>query len=422
MNTGGQQAQLPPVIKRVVPEGHDYRIVIPENVEHIIRKFCDKAPDNEWSGTLFYEFEGDFNSPSFKIICKDFFLMDLGSGAFTEFDEDGTSIDYMAQHPELMSCHMGLCHSHNKMSAFFSGTDVNTLRAEGFDRNNFVSLIVNNDGTYAAAITRKVTYTERHNIEITGKYPFFGTKRVLELPVTNTTDEKTKVVIEYFDLIVEKTPVTYSPDEYDRRFAEIAVKKLRPNNTPQYPQSQGSLVRNFHVTDDDDDNYGYPYTQGCKADTIKEALKENKFEQGVLFEDEDVFDTQFVQDALAVPVLEYKLNELMLQIVTGCPVITKWVKAYEIKNELYDSIFENYKIKGVTATFYQGLVSSYLENIFIINEPEDYFPKYLIDQAKLSAYELENILIIKLLKVVFELEANDYTVATIEALKDFYSL
>lgn len=105
-----QQQVLLPLIKRQVPEGKDYRIVIPENVEFIIRKFCAKAPDNEWSGTLFYEFEGDFDSDSFKIICKDFFLMDLGSGAYTEFIEDGTAIDYMVQHPELLSCQMGLTH------------------------------------------------------------------------------------------------------------------------------------------------------------------------------------------------------------------------------------------------------------------------------------------------------------------------
>lgn len=114
------QTELPPLIKRQTPEGKDYRIVIPENVEKIIRKFCELSPHNEWSGTLFYEFEGDFNSDSFKIICRDFFLMDLGSGAFTEFDEDGTAIDYMVQHPELLNCQMGLQHSHNVMAKIFA--------------------------------------------------------------------------------------------------------------------------------------------------------------------------------------------------------------------------------------------------------------------------------------------------------------
>lgn len=94
-------------------------IVIPSNVEYIIRKFCAKAPDNEWSGTLFYQVEGNFNE-GLRIICKDFLLMDLGSAAFTEFDEDGTAIDYMVQHPELLDCQMGLLHSHDRMAKIFA--------------------------------------------------------------------------------------------------------------------------------------------------------------------------------------------------------------------------------------------------------------------------------------------------------------
>ena len=108
----GQSSQttLPLLINRQVPEGQHYKIVIPENVERIIRKYCALSPDNEWSGTLFYEVEGNFDSPEFKIICRDFFLMDLGSAAYTSFDEDGTAIDYMCQHPELLDCQMGLTH------------------------------------------------------------------------------------------------------------------------------------------------------------------------------------------------------------------------------------------------------------------------------------------------------------------------
>ena len=42
------------------------------------------------------------------------------------------------------------------MAAFFSGTDIATLSEEGSERNHFVSLIVNNAGSYVAAITRKI--------------------------------------------------------------------------------------------------------------------------------------------------------------------------------------------------------------------------------------------------------------------------
>ena len=65
-------------------------------------------------------------------------------------------VSYMANNSELLDCQMGLIHSHNNMSTFFSGTDIRTLEEEGLDRNHFVSLIVNNQGSYTAAITRKL--------------------------------------------------------------------------------------------------------------------------------------------------------------------------------------------------------------------------------------------------------------------------
>lgn len=82
--------------------------------------------------------------------------MDIGTQAYTEFDMNPDVIAYMCENPELLDCQMGLIHSHNNMSTFFSETDTATLKEEGRDRNNFVSLIVNNAGTYTAAITRRV--------------------------------------------------------------------------------------------------------------------------------------------------------------------------------------------------------------------------------------------------------------------------
>lgn len=62
------------------------------------------------------------------------------------------------------------------MSTFFSGTDVATLKEEGIDRNHFVSLIVNNAGTYTAAITRRLKSTKLVKENFT--YPSFEDKEV----------------------------------------------------------------------------------------------------------------------------------------------------------------------------------------------------------------------------------------------------
>lgn len=65
--------------------------------------------------------------------------------------------------------------SHHMMKTTPSGTDIQTLREEGNERNCFVSLIVNNEGTYYAAITRKVQTKSEVTIKNLGKsYEFFG--------------------------------------------------------------------------------------------------------------------------------------------------------------------------------------------------------------------------------------------------------
>ena len=417
-----QQQALPPVIKRVIPEGYDYRIIIPENVEYIIRKFCEKAPDNEWSGTLFYEFEGDFDSPSFKIICKDFFLMDLGSSAFTEFTEDGTAIDYMVENPELLNCQMGLMHSHDRMATFFSGTDVQTLRTEGSDRNNFVSLIVNNAGSYTAAITRKVEYTEKHDIEITGKYPFFGTRRMCEIPAVHSVDEKKKTVIEYFEITVEKESVVYNPDKYDAMFNRVIAKKTKPA-TPSYNKTH------FPYSDMSSPYYGGGSVYGSyygslyggvseRTETKKEEDK--KPEIAEVFKDEDTFELSFVKEALATDLITYKFRELILQVLTGCPIISKWVKSAEVNNSLLEEVMRSMETTLGT-TEYKAFVYSYLENVFVTNEPEAYFPNRVIT-AETPTFTLENILLIKMIDMLCGLEANSATLAIIEALKEFYSV
>lgn len=137
-----------------------FKLIIPEEVERKIRFICQQIWKDEWSGTLFYKPEGNFEDGTFAIRCVDIYVMDIGTQAYTEFDMSPDVISYMTENPELLDCQMGLIHSHNQMSTFFSGTDTNTLREEGMDRNHFVSLIVNNEGTYTAAVTRRVKSTK----------------------------------------------------------------------------------------------------------------------------------------------------------------------------------------------------------------------------------------------------------------------
>lgn len=117
--------------------------------------------------------------------------------------------------------------SHHQMSTQPSGTDLNTLKEEGNERNCFVSLIVNNAGKYYAAITRKVQTKSEVTVKKLGtSYEFFGEgSKDIALDNTKTTKVIEKEIIEYFDLEVERHEVSNSLAYLDDRFDEIIEKK-----------------------------------------------------------------------------------------------------------------------------------------------------------------------------------------------------
>lgn len=102
--------------------------------------------------------------------------------------------------------------SHNKMNAFFSGEDIQTLTKEGFIRNHFLSLIVNNKGEYVAAITRKVKI-ESGKTRIT--YKTFGD--------TEVSDYSDKVVMDEY---VERVKLDVVMPENKE---ELILKELNDN-------------------------------------------------------------------------------------------------------------------------------------------------------------------------------------------------
>lgn len=206
-------------IKLVQKSGtYNYKLVIPTEVERKIRFACQKVWNTEWSGTLFFTHEGSFENNDLVIRCVDIYIMDIGTQTYTEFDMNPDVIAYMCENPELLDCQMGLIHSHNNMSTFFSGTDTSTLREEGRDRNNFVSLIVNNVGNYTAAITRR---TKDKKIKESLSYEFFekGEKQDTK-EYTSKGDE-----IEWFYLKIIKEGEPLSFQDMESRFEEIRKRK-----------------------------------------------------------------------------------------------------------------------------------------------------------------------------------------------------
>lgn len=316
------------VISLVQKSGtYNYKLIIPAEVERKIRFTCQKVWNTEWSGTLFFTHEGSFENDDLVIRCVDIYIMDIGTQAYTEFDMNPDVISYMCENPELLDCQMGLIHSHNNMSTFFSGTDTATLKEEGRDRNNFVSLIVNNAGSYTAAITRRI---KSKQVMESVSYEFFGDGEKQDTKkYVSDADE-----IEWFYLKIEKEGENYSFPDMAARLEEIKqakAEKAKKAQTPVYSSGYKPVIAN---------SYG---TKAGPANLVKKEDDKPKVVQTTLFDnvnDDDNYSLPYGQ----VTFDKVTLKSLVLQLITGSIIIsndskidiTKWSKSM---SALYEKRF-----------------------------------------------------------------------------------
>lgn len=85
-------------------------MIVPKGVEEKIRYLIRKFPTTEWSGVLFYTYEGTFEEDNMLITCQDIFPMDLGSAGWTEFNMSSDVAAYMGRNPDLFECQLGVVH------------------------------------------------------------------------------------------------------------------------------------------------------------------------------------------------------------------------------------------------------------------------------------------------------------------------
>lgn len=211
---------------QLVKRKDTFKLVIPDEVESKIRFLCKNIWDVEWSGVLFYKVEGSFEDKSLIITCIDVFQMDEGNATYTEYNMSPDVVTYMCDHPELLEegVYQGLIHSHNRMSTFFSNTDTGTLREEGGDTNHFVSLIVNNEGKYTAAVTRKISSVQVIHEDFS--YNTWGGSKIEGKDIFEDTEE----YIEYFYLEIEKNSSNFETEMFER-IKEIRDSKKKVQST-----------------------------------------------------------------------------------------------------------------------------------------------------------------------------------------------
>ena len=339
-----------------------YKLVIPADVEKKIRHLCNRISQVEWSGTLFYTYSGSYEEGTLEIRCVDIFPMDIGSQAYTEFDMSPDVIAYMTDHPELLDCQMGLIHSHNNMATFFSGTDTATLREEGNDRNHFVSLIVNNAGTYTAAITRRLR--EKRVINTTFTYRTFDD---VEKTGTRSVEAEEEVIAYNMLNIIKEGEVVEPFLEIDERLE--AIKKSKAKVAPtKAPLSTTS----YHG--------GLPFTPPTYQGNSKEVSRVAR--QGSLFDEEFMESepprkVEQIADPNELIIDASVVKSITLQLITGSIAIADASRIDPVKwagqmVKLFDKRFEkDMSLFGLWAeTMVEFVITNFVPDEFAPFEDE----------------------------------------------------
>lgn len=289
-----QVARLP-----LIASTNSYNLAIPDEVEFKIREWCRLNPTTEWSGTLFYTTEGSFENNDIKFTARDFFVMDIGTAGFTNYKETPEICSYMMDN-DLLDCKTGLIHSHNNMKAFFSVTDASTLSEEGEATTHFLSLIVNNEGTYVARVTRKVTETIEGVKHF--KYLTFNGE---EVNCTENVKIEGRTYIQYFDLnILVNNPYLEIKKYISDRYSELKTAK-----TAAAIKSNIAEVNKKYLGDFEYKSPNYKSALSPVKETIVETPVFKK--EPTLFEEED--SSEFISN---------KAQEHVAQLIYGNMILT----------------------------------------------------------------------------------------------------
>lgn len=359
-----------------------YKLVIPIDVEKKIRYLCNKVSKVEWSGILFYTHSGSYEDNNLEIKCVDILPMDIGSSGYTEFDMSPEAASYITEHQELLDCQMGLIHSHNIMPTFFSGTDTETLRKEGIDRNHFVSLIVNNEGTYTAAITRRLSI--KRLVKSTYTYRTFND--IEKQGVKNEEEEEEVILYNYLDIIKEVDDISFI--EIDQRLKGIKERKsnLRINDK-------------FNFNSDFDYNYynRFPLTNRSK--------NLNDYKQPSLFEGmPDSLDNTNDKE-----ISDSTIRTLALQLITGSIAISDTSKIDPVKwSNQMSSLFNKRFNKDIQ-----------LFDLWIETFSEFILSNFIPSSYKYREDEYISIVSSKLVEFLSKLPSNKYIEVIISTLKSW---
>jgi proteasome lid subunit RPN8/RPN11 len=391
-----------------------FKLKIKESLENKIRQCCKESWNTEWSGVLFYTIEGNFKDNNIEVICEDLLIMDVGSKTFTEFEENADIVSYMVDN-HLLETKRGLIHSHNTFSTFFSSTDQETLLSEGLKRDNFVSLIVNNEGNYSASITRKCTSI------ITAKYTSTYDFENTSIDYESKYKDSTNTFIEYFklDITIEGAQVITNIID---RFKALKEKKIIPIATskPSYPlngiiaNSNTSINSNTSVNTNIKSVYSpYVSTKYLEQDSSDfDTVAYNNNYLPKTFTDKNE-ETESLKNILDIKYPINTVNLLIKQLVTGSILYNNNSSSLLSLVQAMPAAYKK-RFGGDDEGFqlYQNWIQTYVEFLLYNTDVLDIY-----DPDENCAIIANNIL--KELEKIPEKDSNDYLEEIIETLRNY---
>lgn len=290
----------------------------------------------------------------------------------------------------------------NKMT-FFSGTDTATLKEEGRDRNNFVSLIVNNAGNYTAAITRRV---KSKSVKESVSYEFFGDGEKHDTKEYVFEENE----IEWFYLNIVKEGDAFSFQDMDARFEEIKKRKAERAKEAEMARKQTSWVTSYRPT---------TIINGAKAGSANIIPDKKTVVQTSLFNGIDDWDS----DDLDIPYGTAKfgkntIRQLTLQLVTGSIIIPN------------DSKIDIKKWAASMPAMYQKRFGKGEEGMRLFELWADTYTEFLVWYAEDEKLESQNmdsgeiaaICAHDMIEELTKLPENEYIKGYIDALQKYLAL
>lgn len=283
------------------------------------------------------------------------------------------------------------------MATFFSGTDLATLKEEGTDRNHFVSLIVNNEGKYTAAITRKIYSTKNITEEIT--YKSFDD---IEKKSKNSYDI-TSCEIEYSYLNIEFETPEFNNEELSLRLNTLYETKKKRETLdsvakPSLVSQQGFLFSNKEKTNK------------YKSDiSSSKTVISNKPKAHIEDNEEESIPYEYIRFDSKI------IKSVVIQLITGSVILTdkskvdinKWMSKMV-------NIFEGRFGKGdMGFKSFKNWADSYIDYIVWYTDDDSLINMGYTDDelAAICAYDL--------IEELEKLPSNIYIKAYIDILTDY---